>query len=221
MKPNQHEATGPHFSLSKFLQARERAWCVLHDIAAQFEEGMHEATAQEIIKSSFRKDKPFWHPLKVRFGANTTCSFKDNSFSHEPLHKGSPFFLDLGPIYDDHEADVGQSFILGDDSFCNPAEVVFKACEQQWLKSKLTGKELYKFAEKKAQELGFSLNPKMAGHRLSDFPHSLVSKEKLSSLPYAPKAQLWILEIHLINKERNCGYFYEDLLGVAKATPPR
>lgn len=221
MNSNLLEATGANFSLQKFLYAREKAWSALHEIAAQFIEGMHESEAQEIIKNSFRKDKPFWHPLKVRFGANTICSFKDVSFSNEPLRYGSPFFLDLGPIYDDHEADVGQSFILGDPSFSNPAETVFKACEEQWLISELTGKDLYEVAKEKAEELGFSLNPKMAGHRLSDFPHSLISKEKLSSLSFSPKAQLWVLEIHLINKEEDRGYFYEDLLGATKRTPSR
>ncbi len=88
----------------------------------------------------------------------------------------------------------------------------YKETAHAWKKDHLKGKDLFSFASQKAVELGYELNPLMAGHRLGDFPHRLFSSDKLFDLDRSPTENLWVLEIHLVDKANNQGAFFEDLL---------
>ena len=77
---------------------------------------------------------------------------------------------------------------------------------------KLSGIELFNFASLLAKDYGYELNPMMAGHRLGDFPHKLFSSQKLFELGVSPNKNLWVLEIHIIDKANQVGAFFEDIL---------
>ncbi len=215
------ESTGQSFEVARYLKARELAWNKLYELNLYIEENFANLTEEEVhqqIKITFGKEIKFWHPHKVRFNQNTRCSFKDISTPGETLKKGSPYFIDIGPILDSHEADVGQSFRVGDKEFKNPAQIVFNQLEEVWKEEGLTGAELYEKASEFASQLNCELNEKMSGHRLGDFPHALFHRGGLNEFEGKPTEMLWVLEIHLIHKEKNEGHFYEDILG-APALP--
>jgi hypothetical protein len=207
------ENTGSNFNPHKFLYARKQAWAGLLNLANSISAGDTEELIKEKHLDFFPEQTKAWHPPKVRFGKDTTCSFKEKSTHLQPLEEGDLFFFDFGPVIQAHEADVGDTFRLGDPSFINPAKEVFKECEKLWLESNLSGEALYGKAQIFAEAKGLVLNPKMAGHRLSDFPHALHHKGSLASYQSNPSEMLWVLEIHLIEKNDSKGYFYEDILG--------
>lgn len=154
----------------------------------------------------------WWHPVKIRFSKNTVKSFREPSQENITIEKGDPFFLDLGPVFSGHEADVGQTFLLGEPNFKNPAEEVFYELRSLWENENLKGTELYQKACHLAKERGLIFNLKMGGHRLSDFPHALHHKGQLKDFDTTLLKKRWVLEVHLIKEDHSMGYFFEDLL---------
>lgn len=208
------EGIGDKFNLEEYLQARKASWQGLQNLASAVVIGDTEDSLMEKHLEFFPEQSRSWHPPKIRIAKDTTCSFRDKSEQRKSIEKGDLFFFDFGPVINDHEADVGQTFRLGDSAFENPAQLVFKKCEKLWQETGLSGTALYEKANQFANELNLIVNPKMAGHRLGDFPHSLFFKGSLQSIDFKPCDHLWVLEIHLIDESKNIGYFYEDILGV-------
>ena len=211
------ENTGNQFSKSKFLGARESAWSGLNNLAASIKPGDTEEKIAELYLSFFPSQSKAWHPPKIRFGHDTICTFRQKSIYRSPIEEGDLFFFDFGPVIDEHEADVGDTFCLGKADFLNPAKEVFLACESLWQEEGLTGKELYEQARNFASKRELKLNESMHGHRLGDFPHALHHKGSLENIDFPPKELLWVLEIHLIDEKKNVGYFYEDILAPEKS----
>jgi hypothetical protein len=60
--------------------------------------------------------------------------------------------------------------------------------------------------------MGWTLNWKVKGHRVSDFPHAIYKAGALGDFEGAPATGLWILEIQIAHPDRPIGAFYEDLL---------
>jgi hypothetical protein len=54
-----------------------------------------------------------WHPSIVRFGANTLKTFRQRPAPDTVLGADDMFFVDLGPVFDGHEGDVGDTFVTG------------------------------------------------------------------------------------------------------------
>ncbi len=216
---NSPESTGESFQLSRYLNAREKAWHLLYKINDYIQSHYRELSEEDIhnkIKEIFGADIKFWHPHKVRFNENTRCSFRDHSVKGVSLDLMDRYFIDLGPILDQHEADVGQTYCIGDKSFKNPAQILFHQLEDLWKKEGITGEQLYDRAKEMASDLNCELNEKMQGHRLGDFPHALFHRGGLNEFEETPQEMLWVLEIHLLHLEKNEGYFFEDILGAPK-----
>jgi len=214
------EQTGEKFSLEKYFAARHLCQQVVARIANQACVGMNEADGQSLIKTEFQKEgiTKFWHPSKFRVNSETLKTFRELPDQNIRLAEGDLFFIDVGPIYEDHEADFGQTFILQpnqDNPYQDLAQVaqdVWQKTARQWSENSLTGEQLYTFAANEAQMRGCQLNPLMAGHRLGDFPHALFSKDKLSGLTFSPLTHLWVLEIHVTHENLQRGAFFEDIL---------
>jgi Xaa-Pro aminopeptidase len=210
------EATGERFEIDRYLKARHHSWLKLEELHQFIENNFSSLSEEDIhnqIKSVFGNQIKYWHPHKVRFKENTRCSFRDISEPNKTLQKGDHYLIDLGPIIDGHEADVGQTYRVGFPQFENPAQSVFKTLEKIWLEQGITGEELYSKAIELGQQYDCELNQKMTGHRLGDFPHALFHRGGLNEFDQSPKEMLWVLEIHLIHKTQEIGFFYEDILG--------
>jgi len=212
------ENIGEKYNLEKFLMAREKTIGMTREIASSVRAGMSENDGQEIIKQTFIKNniERLWHPSKFRIGKNTLKSFGEMSDSKVVLQPNDIFFLDLGPVVDGHEGDYGETFSLGSSE--NFSEIIFsskkifKEVARVWRSEGLTGVELYKHASDFSQKMGYVLNLKMDGHRLSDYPHAIHFKGSLSEVQIIPKPNLWVLEILIRHSHLPFGAFAEDLL---------
>ncbi|GFG97991.1 M24 family metallopeptidase [Mycobacterium timonense] len=169
-----------------------------------------------------------WHRRIVRAGENTL----------QPFHERPPdrrivdddiVFLDLGPIFEEWEADFGRTFLLGDDPH---KKAVRDALPQVWQAGRdyfaghpaVTGAELFDFVVGVARAEGFDWASRIAGHLVGEFPHKKIAGPGIewyimpgSDKPMRrtdPRGRVchWILEIHLVDRERGFGGFYEQLL---------
>lgn len=211
------ENCGSHFNLDQFLDARLKTIQAVQQTASKIQTGMNETEAHSILANqlSLAGAVKFWHPSKFRIGANTVKSFKDIS-DEVTLSNDDIFFIDIGPVFLNHEGDYGETFVLGNNpkllNLKMAAKNIFLASQKKWKEEQLTGEELYRFASSEALKYNLELNTKMYGHRLGDFPHALYYKGKLGEIVTTPSPHLWVLEIHVIDHSINRGAFYEDIL---------
>jgi Xaa-Pro aminopeptidase len=212
------EKVGNDFCIDSYLDAREKAIAAVKRVAELVKPGMNENQVKEVVEEILINlgSQKLWHPTKVRFGKNTVKSFREASEENVILQEEDIFFLDIGPVFDGHEADYGETFIVGNNDhhykISRDAKNLFQITKEAWEREKLTGVELYKFAEKQADEMGYKLNLKMQGHRLSDFPHAIHYKGGLKTVDKVPVEDIWVLEIHICSKVGEYGAFYEDIL---------
>lgn len=181
----------------------------------------------ELAQELFGIEK-HWHKRIVRCGENTLYPYKENP-PNRVIQSDEILFFDFGPIIQKWEADLGRTYVLGNDS----SKLKLKNdIEKAWLEtknwvisqSKLRACDLYQYAVDKAKEYGWEFGGAIAGHLVGEFPH-----EKLESGNYglyihplnnlnlfAPdengNTRHWILELHFIDVSEKIGGFYEQLL---------
>jgi hypothetical protein len=137
--------------------------------------------------------------------------------------------VDFGPIFEDWEADFGRTYVLGNDPLkLKLAQDVERAWwdgkayfEQQ---KKITGAELYKYCHTLAQKYGWEFGGEIGGHLIGHFPHERLEKEDktnyihpentidMRALDQKGQERNWILEIHFVDKEKEIGGFFEQLM---------
>lgn len=206
------------FNFEKYMNARKVARRIALLLASHIDVGMSEDEGHEIIEELMKKNgvEKKWHPTKFRIGKNTLKSFREKSEPDVKVQEEDIFFLDIGPVIENQEADFGQTFTVGQNpeysKIQRATKKVFDQTAALWKAEKLTGQALYDKAEEFAKAEGYVLNDKMAGHRLGDFPHALYNKGSLKNFEETPKENLWVLEIHLRHPEKEFGAFFEDIL---------
>jgi Xaa-Pro dipeptidase len=178
--------------------------------------------------------KKHWHKRIVRSGPNTVCIFAENPPVRE-IAKDDTVFLDLGPVFDEWEADVGRTYVMGDDPdkhrLCQDLPRTFDALKQYFdTHHDVTGAEIYSYAQQCAQAAGWLFGGAIAGHIVGEFPHAHIPGDKdlyrispaNSEWLRAPDAlgqtKFWILEVHLVDHARSYGGFYERILVPADLT---
>jgi Xaa-Pro dipeptidase len=169
-----------------------------------------------------------WHRRIVRAGENTLQPFRE----HPPdrvIADGDIVFLDLGPVFEEWEADFGRTFVLSDD----PDKVAIRdALPRVWQAGRdyferepaITGAELFDYVVGVARDEGFGWGSHIAGHLVGEFPHKKIagtaaewyimpgSNKPMRRTDPSGRRCHWILEIHLIDPLRRFGGFYEQLL---------
>jgi Xaa-Pro aminopeptidase len=212
------EKTGEGYRFEKAMAARDRSFKVMAAIAARIRPGMLEEEGYEIAKAELETAGAVknWHRPYVRFGRNTLKMYGEPSEPGVRLGSEDVFFLDIGPVFDRHEGDCGDTFVVGSDAemrrCAEDARVLFARVRDEWKQGRRTGAELYAFADAEARRMGWRLNLDVNGHRLSDFPHQLYFKGAMTDLGFVPQANVWVLEIQIRHPTREFGAFYEDLL---------
>lgn len=211
------QSVGDPFDLKKLFRARDVARDITYELSSHIRPGMTEADAHALYKT-ICKNHPVekqWHPAKLRFGPNTTCDFKDVSVPHV-LGEEDIFFIDIGPVVDGHEADYGETFVVGNQYehklIMESSRKIFDEVSAHWKKTKATGIPLYEFAKERARSLGYILSMGSDGHRIGDFPHHVHFKGSLLECEEDLIPNVWILEIHLWDPQKRFGAFYEDIL---------
>ncbi|MEB3049961.1 M24 family metallopeptidase [Mycolicibacter sp. MYC123] len=169
-----------------------------------------------------------WHKRVIRAGENTLLPFHADP-PDRVMADDDIAYLDLGPIFAEWEADFGRTFVLGDD----PDKLALRdALPRVWQAGRaffdahadVTGAQLYEHVGLLAQAEGFEFGAPIAGHLLGEFPHKKISGDDArfyvapgSDEPMRrtdPTGRIchWILEVHLTNRARGFGGFYEQLL---------
>ncbi len=215
------QGVGLTYNKEDFRQAQRNGWEVLNALKKQIKPGMNEKDGRDAyaaILKDFGVEKN-WHPPKIRFGPNSIKSFRELSDEDYRLKENDIFFLDVGPIINGYESDVGQTFLLGDDTpvlyskIISDGEEIFKLTKAQFLERGLSGPELYDFADIEAKKRGWIIVGEGAnGHRIGDFPHHVFFKGNLRTFQQKIIPDLWILEIQLRSPDMTFGAFFEDVL---------
>lgn len=212
------EATGAKFSLSTMRYARSQSWEAVRQMAYGIRPGMTEQQGREHATSVLKQmgmDR-IWHPVIVRFGEATLNTFKEQSDPSRVLGERDIFFVDIGPVWQGHEGDAGDTFVVGDDpqmhACAQAARVLWQDVHDRWQRERTSGQALYAYAAERAQAMGWRLNLDIKGHRVCDFPHAIYKAGDLGDFGLCPRTGLWILEIQIAHPSRPFGAFYEDLL---------
>jgi Xaa-Pro aminopeptidase len=218
MTTTPRETVGARFDPTLMQRARELTWAALHGIRERMHPGISEDGAKVEAAEVFRElgFERLWHPTYIRIGSNTTKTYRQPSDPGVRLGENDSYFVDLGLVFDGHEGDVGDTFVVGhapEQLACaNAARALFQEVAQTWRTQGLSGQALYAFAEERAKAMGWRLNHEIKGHRVSDFPHSIHKAGDLGDLGATPSSGLWILEIQIAHPTEPFGAFYEDLL---------
>jgi Xaa-Pro aminopeptidase len=168
-----------------------------------------------------------WHKRIVRAGPNTLTLAADNPPVRN-IESDDIVYVDLGPVFEDWEADLGRTYVLGNHPGAPLVEalpVVFDRVQSHYHASpNMSGADLYAFAQEAAAEAGWIFGGAIAGHLVSEFAHAHIPGDKdLNRIhPGNPKRMRdpdelgrerhWILEIHLVEPNGLYGGFYERLL---------
>lgn len=223
MSPPNREAVGRRFDAASMARAREQTWVALQGIRERMHPGISEAQARQAAVEVFEQlgVERLWHPVLVRIGPNTLKTYRQKSDPDVRLGENDSYFIDLGLVFDGHEGDVGDTFVVGHaperQACAEAARNLFRTVAEAWRLRGMSGEALYAFAAEQARAMGWRLNHAIKGHRVSDFPHALHKGGDLGKLDITPSSGLWILEIQIAHPTEPFGAFYEDLLMDARA----
>ena len=218
MSTPSRETVGQRFDPALMQHAREKTWAALHGIRERMRPGISEDEAKAAALDVLRGlgYERLWHPVLIRIGANTTKTYRQRSDPNVRLGENDSYFIDLGLVFDGHEGDVGDTFVVGHapqrQACAEAARALFGEVADAWRAQGLSGQALYAFAGERAEAMGWRFNHAIKGHRVSDFPHSIHQGGDLGDLEASPSSGLWILEIQIAHPTEPFGAFYEDLL---------
>lgn len=173
--------------------------------------------------------KKFWHKRIVRSGKNTLLPYKENP-PDLILQKDDILFFDFGPVFEDWEADIGKTVVLGNDKLKlklkEETELAWKEGKAFYDKNKkdLTGADFYNYTKNLATQFGWEYGNEHCGHLVGNFPHEKLlgeekinyihpeNTERMSNLDKLGNERFWIYEIHFIDKQAEIGGFFEQLV---------
>jgi Xaa-Pro aminopeptidase len=193
----------------------------------QLSDSVH-ALAQELFGI-----KRYWHKRIVRAGINTIHPYRENP-PNLIIQDDDIVFFDFGPVFEEYEADLGRSYLLGNNAhkqqMLDDLEPVFKEAKTYFHKNpSITGGNFFRHVVKLTEHRGWCYGGPHAGHLVGNFPHEKLlgdeienyihpeNKQPMDALDKHGQLRHWILEIHLVDKNRQYGGFYEDILRLDRA----
>jgi Xaa-Pro dipeptidase len=220
---------------AELLEAQRKAEQLFHEIEARglIRPGITESTLNADIYALAEQMygiSTYWHKRIVRAGKNTLLPYAENP-PNLTIGTDDILFLDLGPVFEKWEADFGRTFVLGSDPLKHKMQRdvghAFAEGKRYFNETPgITSSELFRYAHSLAEKLGWEFGGRIAGHLIGQFPHERIADDKVS-LYVHPDSHLtmrsfdekgqkrhWILEIHFVDREREIGGFYEELLTV-------
>jgi Xaa-Pro aminopeptidase len=193
--------------------------------------GVREVDASNAIRDLAADElgvERHWHKRIVRSGPNTLQPYRKNP-PDRVISDDDIVFVDFGPIFGAWEADFGRTFVIGADPvktrLCEDLPVLFDAARRHFdATPDISGEQLFDCVVGLATERGWAWGGTIAGHIVGEFPHDEMDGEGVFStvMPGNTRAMRgvdsegkvahWILEIHIVDLERQIGGFYEELL---------
>ncbi len=170
-----------------------------------------------------------WGKKIVRTGINTL-----QPYSADPqdliIEAGDILFFDFHPVFEGWEADLGRTYVLGNDPVKQKIKQDVEAAWHEgnaWYfkQNKLTGAEFFSYATNLAKRYGYEFGNAIAGHIIGKFPHEQPDDPNDLCLDVHPdnhndileldkngNKRHWMLELHFVDKTNNIGAFFEQLL---------
>jgi Xaa-Pro aminopeptidase len=218
---------------ARLLDAQAKAAELFAEVEARhvLAPGVREVAASDKIRdlaADLFGVERHWHKRIVRAGINTLRPYRENP-PDRAIGEDDIVFCDFGPIFEQWEADFGRTFVLGEDPvkhrLRDALPVVFDAGREYFeTHPDVTGEQLYAHVTHLAEQAGWTFGGAIAGHLVGQFPHELIDGAKIASY-IAPGSDRpmrrrdrngqishWILEVHLVDRERQIGGFFEELL---------
>src|ERR1700678_3093952 len=161
------------------LNAQSKAYALFAEIQAQrlIRPGAKESEINEAVyalAASMFGISTYWHKRIVRAGRNTLAPYDENP-PDLTTTDDDIVFLDLGPVFEEWEADFGRTFVIGSD----PVKLKLRddiakafADGKQYFKDHpdVTGAELFHYAKCLAAQYGWEFGGVIAGHLIGQFP---------------------------------------------------
>jgi Metallopeptidase family M24 len=218
----------------QLLQAQQKAIDLFNTVEAKglIVAGKLESTLSmelvQIAKDVFGTDM-HWGKKIVRTGVNTLAPYVADP-PDLMIQDGDILFFDFHPVFDGWEADLGRTYVLGNDVL---KLKIKKDVEAAWYEGNawyaqqntLTGDQFFKYATDLAKKYGYEFGNAIAGHIIGKFPHEQPDDPNDLCLDVHPDnstdiLQLdkhghkrhWMLELHFVDRENNIGAFFEQLL---------
>ena len=177
-----------------------------------------------------------WHKRIVRGGPNTLAPYRENP-PNRVIDADDIVFCDFGPIFEGWEADFGRTFVLGDDPvkhrLRDDLPLVWQAGREYFdTHLDVSGEQLFTHVVGLAEQAGWEFGGTIAGHLVGEFPHEKIDGDDIESyiapgsdqpmrrLDRAGRQCHWILEVHLVDRDRGIGGFHEELLDIGERSVP-
>jgi Xaa-Pro aminopeptidase len=219
--------------IEKLLDAQSKAAELFAAVEARgvVAPGVRESEASDAIRdlaADLLGVRRHWHKRVVRAGVNTLQPYRFNP-PDRVIGADDIVFCDFGPIFEEWEADFGRTYVLGDDPvkhrLSDDLPVMFDAGRAHFeAHPDITGGQLFDYVVGLAEQAGWEWGGTIAGHTVGEFPHEDNEGDHVHSciMPGSDRPMRgfdkigrvchWILEIHLIDRGRQFGGFYEELL---------
>jgi Xaa-Pro aminopeptidase len=219
--------------VASLLDAQAKA-AELFDAVAALEilaPGIRETDASNAIRDLAAERlgvRRHWHKRIVRSGPNTLEPYRKNP-PDRAITDDDIVFVDFGPIFQEWEADFGRTYVLGNDPvkarLRDDLPRIFDAGRAYFnAHPEVTGAELFDHMVDLAEQAGWEWGGTIAGHLVGQFPHDEIdgvdadsnimpgSTRPMRGLDSGGRVCHWILEVHLVDRARQIGGFYEELL---------
>lgn len=220
-------------ALEKLMEAEVKAGQLFQEIearniiAAGKSEKEINTEIYDLAAQLFGIEK-YWHKRIVRAGANTLRPYDDNP-PNLTVQEDDILFLDFGPVFEDWEADFGRTYVIGNDPYKHQLKQDIEAAWyeiKEWFSQQtaLTAAEFYQHIMDVTAKYKWEYGGQLAGHLIGNFPHEKLEpgNHSLYVLPdnhndmFLPDAngnkRHWILEIHFVDRDKQIGGFFEQLL---------
>jgi Xaa-Pro aminopeptidase len=181
--------------------------------------GIRESQSNEKIYSLAQEMygiTTYWHKRIVRAGSNTLLPYAENP-PDRVIAEDDILFLNLGPVFNEWEADFGRTFVIGADpvkrKLCLDTERAFAEGKRYFQANPaITACELFEYVVQLAKNSGWEFGGPMAGHLIGQFPHERIPDDKVSLYIHPKNHALirsqssdglmrhWILEIHFVDQ---------------------
>src|SRR5882757_3869762 len=163
-----------------------------------------------------------WSKKIVRTGINTLQPFIANP-PDLIIQEGDIVFFDFHPVFEGWEADLGRTYVLGNDplklKLKNDIEAAWHEAKAWYVEQdELTGAAYFKYLTALAKQYGWEYGGDIGGHIVGHFPHEQPDDPTDMGLDIHPgndssiflldkqgNKRHWILEIHFIDRVNNIG----------------
>ena len=163
----------------------------------------------------------------MRAGENTLHPYDENP-PNLTVQQDDIVFLDFGPILEEWEADYGRTYVVGDDPYKQKLAAIVSGYGTSLkniysLIHPLLVQNCTAIACNLAREAGWEYGGPIAGHLIGHFPHEQLDGEEktnyihpenhvpMNEPDHSGERRHWIIEIHLVDREKKIGSFFEQI----------